>query len=151
MLTPKKNGTSHEMKQPDIVDSFVGAKVRFRRRSIGMSQSQLAERIGVTFQQVQKYEKGTNRIGAGRLFKIAQELEVPLQFFYDGIKTLEKAQHEVTPDDILDAHGDLIAFMATSEAMELCRIYLSIPNDYSRKALIRLAKSLSSDETEAEG
>lgn len=139
------------MKQPDLVDSFVGAKVRFRRRSIGMSQSQLAKRLGVTFQQVQKYERGTNRIGAGRLFKIAQELEVPLQFFYDGIKILEKARHELAPDGKRDEHGNLIAFMATSEAMELCRIYLSIPNDYSRKALIRLAKSLSADEEEADG
>jgi len=150
MLNPKKSSTSHKIKQPDIVDSFVGAKVRFRRRTIGMSQSQLAERLGVPFQQVQKYERGTNRIGAGRLFKIAQELEVPLQFFYDGIKTLEKARQEIAPDGNHDAHGDLITFMATSEAMELCRIYLSIPNDYSRKALIRLAKSLSADDAEAE-
>ena len=69
------------------VDQGVGARVKQRRQSLGMSQTELGEKIGVTFQQIQKYEQGTNRIGAGRLASIASALDVPITFFFDGLNS----------------------------------------------------------------
>src|SRR6266852_8547342 len=70
-------------RRPNPIDVHVGSRVRFRRMLLGMSQEKLGERLGLTFQQVQKYEKGINRIGASRLFDLAQVLGVPVQFFYE--------------------------------------------------------------------
>ncbi|MGO4524964.1 helix-turn-helix domain-containing protein [Microvirga sp. 2MCAF35] len=71
-------------KAPSDVDKHVGSRVRARRLTVGISQEKLGEMLGLTFQQVQKYEKGTNRIGSGRLHQIATALQVPVSFFYDG-------------------------------------------------------------------
>ena len=71
-------------KSPNPTDKYVGSRVRMRRLMLGMSQEKLGEKLGLTFQQVQKYEKGTNRIGASRLQHISQILKVPVSFFFDG-------------------------------------------------------------------
>jgi transcriptional regulator with XRE-family HTH domain len=73
-----------EIRTPNPVDKHVGSRVRMRRRMLAMSQGKLGDALGVTFQQVQKYEKGTNRIGAGRLQEISHILQVPIAFFYEG-------------------------------------------------------------------
>ena len=73
-----------EIKAPNPVDKHVGSRVRMRRRMLAMSQGKLGDALGLTFQQVQKYEKGTNRIGAGRLQEISQILQVSIAFFYEG-------------------------------------------------------------------
>src|SRR5215475_12186352 len=78
-------GTIALRKSPNPIDVHVGSRVRLRRMLIGMSQEKLGEQLHLTFQQVQKYEKGTNRIGASRLFQISQILGVPVQFFYDDL------------------------------------------------------------------
>ena len=79
-------------KQPDLIDVEVGQRTRIQRLAAGLSQSELAERIGVTFQQVQKYEKGMNRVGAGRLTRIARVLNVPVGSFFDGRDTIEQVE-----------------------------------------------------------
>ena len=71
---------------PDPVDVHVGARVRMRRLMLGLSQDKLAETVGLTFQQIQKYEKGANRIGASRLFQLASALNVPVQYFYEDLR-----------------------------------------------------------------
>jgi len=72
-------------KKHQAVDAFIGARVRLRRLMLGMSQEELSNQLGVTFQQIQKYEKGVNRISASRLFELSHALDVPVQFFFDGL------------------------------------------------------------------
>src|SRR5579871_3662815 len=84
-------------KQANPVDVQVGNRVRLRRMLIGMSQERLGDLLGLTFQQVQKYEKGVNRIGAGRLFEIARILGVPIEFFYDGVAAATDSLAEAAP------------------------------------------------------
>ena len=90
--------TTHSGKLPDPVDQNVGLKVRTRRIQLGMSQNRLGAHLGVTLQQVQKYEKGTNRIGSSRMAHIATALEAPISFFYEGVQ-----QTRVTPIDPVTA------------------------------------------------
>jgi transcriptional regulator with XRE-family HTH domain len=82
------------------VDAFVGAKVKEQRKSAKWSQSELADKIGVTFQQVQKYERGTNRIGASRLWRLSQVLSVPVGYFFEGLE-----QHLISLGDEVDSHA----------------------------------------------
>src|SRR5476649_1662967 len=84
-------------KQANPIDAQVGNRVRIRRMLIGMSQEKLGDMLGLTFQQVQKYEKGVNRIGAGRLYEIARILGVPIDFFYEGVAGAEGGFAETTP------------------------------------------------------
>ena len=119
------------MKHP--VDVHVGKRVRHRRWMIGMTQQQLAERVGIKFQQIQKYETGMNRISASRLWDIADALEVPVAFFFEGLEGEEQAEStEAMPRDI----------MADREAMELVRSYYAIPEN-QRRRLFELARVLS--------
>ena len=76
--------SKHAPRAANPIDVHVGTRVRLRRKTMKMSQEQLGDQLGITFQQVQKYERGTNRVGASRLWKISQVLEVPIQYFYDG-------------------------------------------------------------------
>jgi transcriptional regulator with XRE-family HTH domain len=125
----KREGTLR-MKHP--VDVHVGKRVRQRRWMMQMSQQQLAERVGIKFQQIQKYETGMNRISASRLWDIAEVLEVPVSFFFEGLGEADMAAggHET---------GDLLA---DKEAMELVRSYYAIP-EAQRKRLFDLARVLS--------
>jgi len=112
------------------VDVHVGKRVRHRRWMVGMTQQQLAEKVGIKFQQIQKYETGMNRISASRLWDIADALSVPISFFFEG----------------LNAEGDTDApaadMMADKEAMELVRSYYAIPEE-QRRRLFELARVLS--------
>ncbi|AHM04424.1 DNA-binding protein, putative [Roseibacterium elongatum DSM 19469] len=124
------------MKHP--VDVHVGKRVRHRRWMVGMTQQQLAEKVGIKFQQIQKYETGMNRVSASRLWDIAEALTVPVSYFFDGMdgaKVLsEGAATEASglPDDIL----------ADKEALELIRSYYAIPEN-QRRRLFELARVLS--------
>jgi transcriptional regulator with XRE-family HTH domain len=120
------------MKHP--VDVHVGKRVRHRRWMMGMTQQQLAEKVGIKFQQIQKYETGMNRISASRLWDIAGTLEVPISFFFDG---LSGETAEIAPDAPLP--GDLLA---DKEAQELVRSYYAIP-EQQRRRLFDLARVLS--------
>jgi transcriptional regulator with XRE-family HTH domain len=119
------------MKHP--VDVHVGKRVRHRRWMVGMTQQQLAERVGIKFQQIQKYETGMNRVSASRLWEISSALGVQVSFFFDGLGA--KAT-EVGPSDL---PGDLLA---DKEALELIRSYYSIPEN-QRRRLFDLARVLS--------
>lgn len=123
------------------VDTHVGKKIRQRRWLIGMTQQGLAEAVGIKFQQIQKYETGMNRISASRLWDIAEALEVPVSFFFEGFDK---------PEEILEAEmqasgdaqqGDLLS---DKEALELVRSYYAIPENQRRK-LFDLARVLSTN------
>ncbi|MEM8792404.1 MAG: helix-turn-helix transcriptional regulator [Pseudomonadota bacterium] len=117
------------MKHP--VDEHVGQRVRQRRWMVGMTQQQLGNRVGIKFQQIQKYETGTNRISASRLWDIADALDVPVSFFFEGL--------EGVGNDAGTAQGDM---MTDKEALELVRAYYSIPEN-QRRRLFDLARVLS--------
>ena len=116
------------------VDVHVGKRVRHRRWLIGMTQQQLAERVGIKFQQIQKYETGANRVSASRLWDIADALEVPVSFFFEGIEEQEKATSEKSM-----MSADL---MGDKEALDLVRSYYAIPEN-QRRRLFELARVLS--------
>ena len=120
------------MKHP--VDVHVGKRVRHRRWMVGMTQQQLAERVGIKFQQIQKYETGMNRISASRLWDIAEALNAPVSFFFEGISNDvdESASDGPIPGDIL----------ADKEALDLVRSYYAIP-ETQRRRLFELARVLS--------
>ncbi|WP_428926076.1 helix-turn-helix domain-containing protein [Marinibacterium sp. SX1] len=118
------------------VDVHVGKRVRHRRWLIGMTQQQLAERVGIKFQQIQKYETGANRISASRLWDIADALEVPVSFFFEGLQDTSAEEtanaDSAVPNDLL---GD-------KEALDLVRSYYAIPEN-QRRRLFELARVLS--------
>src|SRR5262245_12311683 len=91
-------GDEKGSRRPNPIDVHVGSRVRFRRMLLGMSQEKLGEKLGLTFQQVQKYEKGINRIGASRLFDLAQVLGVSVQFFYEEAPSQESPGHAFAPE-----------------------------------------------------
>lgn len=112
------------------VDAHVGKRIRHRRWMIGMTQQQLAEQVGIKFQQIQKYETGANRVSASRLWDIAHVLDVPVPFFFEGLEDRVPAPVE----------GDVLA---DREALELVRVYYAIP-EAQRRRLFDLARVLSS-------
>ncbi|GGE43892.1 helix-turn-helix domain-containing protein [Actibacterium pelagium] len=119
------------MKHP--VDVHVGKRIRHRRWMVGMTQQQLAERVGIKFQQIQKYETGMNRVSASRLWDISEALEVPVSFFFEGIEHAQNQKEGVSvPADIL----------SDKEALELVRSYYAIPEN-QRRRLFDLARVLS--------
>jgi transcriptional regulator with XRE-family HTH domain len=129
---PKKNANP--------VDIQVGSRVRLRRMLIGMSQERLGELLGLTFQQVQKYEKGVNRIGAGRLFDIARILSVPIDYFYEGLAgTPSRGPSEN------DASPPIIEFMSSPEGLQLALGFTRIKDSKVRKRVLDLVKSLAED------
>lgn len=124
------------MKHP--VDVHVGKRVRHRRWMVGMTQQQLGEKVGIKFQQIQKYETGMNRISASRLWDIGHALEVPVSFFFEGLS--EAAEVELdSPTSDPGMQGDLLA---DKEALELVRSYYAIPEE-QRRRLFDLARVLS--------
>ncbi len=126
---------------PNQVDVHVGGRVRLRRTLLGMSQEKLGEALGLTFQQVQKYERGVNRIGSSRLFHLSQILDVPVSFFFDEMPELdddalpglgEKPQQPFEPDPLVKR-----------ETLELVRAYYKIRDPKARKRLFELTKAIS--------
>jgi transcriptional regulator with XRE-family HTH domain len=122
------------------IDVHVGNRVRLRRLRIGMSQEKLAERLGLTFQQVQKYEKGSNRVSASRLFEMAEILGVPVQYFYE-----EMASPAAPPagDESAGTPGEALAdLMSSREGQQLSEAFTSIKNAEVRRRIIDLVKAL---------
>ena len=122
------------MKHP--VDVHVGKRIRHRRWMVGMTQQQLAEKVGIKFQQIQKYETGMNRVSASRLWEIAGALEVPIDFFFEGLD--EADMEEGAPERASEGPVDV---MADREAAELLRSYSAIPEEPRRK-FFDLARSM---------
>ncbi|HEY4342721.1 MAG TPA: helix-turn-helix transcriptional regulator [Parvibaculum sp.] len=125
-------------KSPNPIDIHVGGRVRMRRMLVGMSQEKLGDSLGLTFQQVQKYEKGANRIGASRLYQIARVLGVPIEFFYDGVAT--EGQTEGFAES--DASHFEIDMLSTSEGIQLNSAFFSIRDPKVRKKVLELVKAL---------
>ncbi len=129
-----------EKKVPNPIDVHVGSRIRLRRMLVGMSQEKLGDMLGLTFQQVQKYEKGANRVGASRLYQISRILGVSVQFFFDDMPAAD-GQDEVsegsTPPYVMD-------FVSSSEGLQLNRAFTRIDEPAVRKKLLELVKALSS-------
>ena len=115
---------------------------------IGMSQEKLGDRMNLTFQQIQKYEKGVNRIGASRLFQLAQVLEVPVQFFFDGAPTDEHSAGMVNSD--ADADAFIFEFLNSREGLELNRAFVKISDAKVRRSVVELVRSLGASESTSE-
>lgn len=117
------------------IDVYVGSRIRLRRLMLGMSQTKLADQLGVTFQQVQKYEKGANRVGASRLQHIADVLKVPISFFFENGGDADK-------ESGLGEANDVAGFVSTKEGMELNRAFFAITDTKVRQSIVALTKSL---------
>jgi transcriptional regulator with XRE-family HTH domain len=127
-------------KAPNPIDKHVGSRVRMRRMMLSMSQEKLGDALGLTFQQVQKYEKGTNRIGASRLQQISNILQVPVAFFFEGAPAIEGQM----PDGMRDAPSPAYVsdFLATSEGLALTKAFMRIKEAKLRRRVVELVKEI---------
>ena len=130
-------------KSPNPIDKHVGSRVRMRRKMLNMSQEKLGDALGLTFQQVQKYEKGTNRIGASRLQAIANILQVPVSFFFEG------APH--TPGQTsglgeAPSPAYVSDFLATSDGLSLTKSFMRIKSSKLRRRIVDLVEQIAGDE-----
>ncbi len=134
-------------KAPNPIDKHVGSRVRMRRMMIGMSQEKLGEKLGITFQQIQKYEKGTNRVGASRLQQIATSLSVPPSFFFEGAPVPDGAEagggfsEPSSPAYVSD-------FLATSDGLALTKAFMKIKDPKVRRRIVDLVESMVGTEQE---
>jgi transcriptional regulator with XRE-family HTH domain len=131
---------THERKQPEAVDVHVGRRIRMRRVWIEMTQETLAKALGISFQQVQKYEKGTNRVGASRLNQIAAALGVPPSFFFDEVPGRQ--------DDMSDKpnpNNELTEFLSSEEGLALNRAFARIRDMRIRRRFASLVETLAAE------
>ena len=135
-------------KQPNPIDGQVGSRMRLRRMLVGMSQERLGELLGLTFQQVQKYEKGVNRIGAGRLFEVSRILDVPIDYFYEDVNSQITGHAPGFSEEPESA--PVMDFVASPEGLQLSVAFLRIRDPKVRKRVLDLVKSLA-EESEGNG
>jgi transcriptional regulator with XRE-family HTH domain len=130
-------------KTPNPTDKHVGSRVRMRRMMLNMSQEKLGDALGLTFQQVQKYEKGTNRIGASRLQQISNILQVPVSFFFEG------APHSGGKGDAIGGEAPSPAyvsdFLATSDGLALVKAFTRIKNAKLRRSIVHLVEHVADE------
>ena len=128
-------------KAPNPIDKHVGSRVRMRRMMLAMSQEKLGNSLGLTFQQVQKYEKGTNRIGASRLQQISQILQVPVSFFFEGAPTVGTAPRA---DGFIEAPSPAYVsdFLATSDGLALTKAFMRISDSKLRRRIVDLVEQI---------
>jgi transcriptional regulator with XRE-family HTH domain len=128
---------------PNQTDKYVGSRVRMRRMMLGMSQTKLGDALGLTFQQVQKYEKGANRIGASRLQQLSQILQVSISFFFEGAPGLngqpESAKNAPMPSYVSD-------FLASTNGLRLTGAFMGIKSAKLRRQIVSLVKEIASEE-----
>lgn len=136
----KNSSGSVERDGPHPVDVAVGAAIRLRRKSLGLSQEALADGLGVTFQQVQKYERGTNRISASRLFDTARFLKAPVELFFRSVGG-DAEEGQVVSDSEQSVH----AFLATREGIELAQAFPKIGRPATMRRVLELVRSLTED------
>ncbi len=134
-------------KEPNPTDVHVGSRVRLRRTMMGMSQEKLGEALGVTFQQIQKYEKGTNRIGASRMQQIVETLGVSIDFFFEGL-----ASSDTAPSGMAEAQSAnyVVDFLNTSEGIQLNRAFSRISDPKVRRKVIELLRTLADDDEDSD-
>jgi transcriptional regulator with XRE-family HTH domain len=133
-------------RSPNPIDVHVGLQVRLRRKELKISQEKLAESLGLTFQQVQKYERGANRISASKLYEIARALHVPIGWFFEGLSdpTLETIDGEEA--EAPSAHN----FLMTQEGIDLANLFPKLSHRRVRRRLVELVRAMVDDETEVE-
>ena len=133
-------------KAPNPIDKHVGSRVRMRRMMLGMSQEKLGEALGLTFQQIQKYEKGTNRVGASRIQQISEILQVPVSFLFEGGPTSTTGgngfSEGTSPTYVAD-------FLATSEGLALTRAFTRITDTKLRRSIVDLVEQIATHEVQA--
>jgi transcriptional regulator with XRE-family HTH domain len=129
-------------KSPNPIDKHVGSRVRMRRMMIDMSQEKLGERLGITFQQIQKYEKGTNRIGASRLQQISTVLSVPVAFFFEGAPVPDGP----TAFSDVPSPAYVSDFLATSDGLALTKAFMKVRDPKVRRRIVELVEAIASEE-----
>lgn len=130
-------------KNPNPIDVYVGSRVRMRRMLVGLSQEKLGERLGLTFQQVQKYEKGSNRVSASRLYQMAQILGVPVQFFFEDLP--EQAKGEFGNSNGFSESSQeamIMDFLSSSEGLQLNKALSEISDASVRRKVVELVKAI---------
>jgi transcriptional regulator with XRE-family HTH domain len=134
--------TTMAKKAPNPIDKHVGSRVRMRRMMLGMSQEKLGDALGLTFQQVQKYEKGTNRIGASRLQQISDILQVPVSFFFEGAPTSASGTAPVAGMAEAPSPAYVSDFLATSDGLALTKAFVQIKDSRLRRRIVDLVEAL---------
>jgi len=130
---------------PNEMDVHVGQRLRVRRALLGLSQEKLAEAIGLTFQQIQKYERGTNRVSAGRLFELSKVLDVPVGYFFDQFgQSASERQAAFGMSDNEQAGFEGEDILERKETLDLIRVYYSVEDPDARKDIIKFIKSMAS-------
>ena len=129
-------------KIPHSTDKYVGNRVRTRRMMLGMSQTNLGDALGLTFQQVQKYEKGENRISASRLQQAAHALQVPVSFFFEGGPKLDNIAGDVSAP----SPAYVSAFLATADGLALVKGFTAIKDAKLRRSIVNLVMELAANE-----
>ncbi len=129
-------------KEPNPIDVHVGNRVRMRRMLVGMSQEKLGAQLGLTFQQIQKYEKGANRISASRLYQISQILGVPVQFFFEDLPQKVKDDNSGGFEEPAGEHDAIMDFLTSSEGLQLNRYFAGINDAAVRHSIVDLVRSL---------
>ena len=131
-------------KSPNPIDKHVGSRVRMRRMMVNMSQEKLGDALGLTFQQVQKYEKGTNRIGASRLQQISNILQVPVGFFFEGAPHMPG--HPPSGMSEAPSPAYVSDFLATSDGLALTKAFMRIGNPKVRRRIVDMVEAIAGDE-----
>ncbi|MEM6781275.1 MAG: helix-turn-helix transcriptional regulator [Pseudomonadota bacterium] len=141
-LDHKKNPSGKKGRASSI-DEYVGARLRQRRTLLGMSQEKLADAVGITFQQIQKYENGANRVSAGRLYEFSNILEVPVNFFYENMQSMNEKVGAMGMAESgqagFETQEDLVN---RKETIDLIRTYYQIENEEQRKDLLKMIKTM---------
>ena len=137
---------NNKKSSPDPMDEHVGKRLRARRSLIGMSQEKLAEAVGLTFQQIQKYERATNRISASRLYQMANILNVPVTYFYDNFistgDTSDTGTYDYGMSDAPQESFQNEDLLYSKETLELLRIYYGVEDEQARKDLLKVIKTM---------
>jgi transcriptional regulator with XRE-family HTH domain len=132
-------------KAPNPIDKHVGSRVRMRRMMLAMSQEKLGDALGLTFQQVQKYEKGTNRIGASRLQQISNILQVPVAFFFEGAPDITEGAGRISGKDA-PSPAYVSDFLATSDGLALTKAFMRISDAKLRRRIVDLVEQIAGED-----
>jgi transcriptional regulator with XRE-family HTH domain len=125
---------------PNPIDKHVGSRVRMRRNMLGLSQEKVADALGLAFQQLQKYEKGANRISASRLHQLAGVLQVPITFFYEGAPSQSRSGGKVESTNYVNE------FLATRDGLTLTKAFMQIEDAKLRRCIVGLVESIAGDD-----
>jgi len=134
----KAIGQPPSKKSPNPVDIHIGKRIRMARLLLSISQEKLGDALGLTFQQVQKYEKGTNRVGGSRMLQISKTLQVPVAYFYEGVPGGNAAASEKQKTFVDD-------FIVSAGGIDLAKAYVALPNDKMRRAIASLVETVAAE------